>query len=58
MRAFLWTMLILAALTSLAKATWLARGEFPKRTAATEVINLIGDMVLLGWCAYFLLTGD
>ncbi len=54
MTAFLWTVLILLALESLGKALWIAKGDFPRRTAGATVADLILGVLLACWAAYLL----
>lgn len=57
MKAFLLTFLVLAALSVIGRAIWLARGEFPRRTPRETAMDLIFDVAMICW-AVFLLASE
>lgn len=57
MKAFLWVILVLFALTAVGKALWLASGVYPSRTAGETVFDLVLGVVIAMW-ALALLWGE
>ena len=56
MRTYLWTMLVIFALSVLSRALHVSRDTFPPRSRGTMVFDLIAEMLLAGWAAYLLLA--
>lgn len=57
MRAFLWTMLVFQVLTVIGCLNWLAKGEFPQRTAAGVASDVFFNAALSAWVIYLLAGG-
>ena len=54
MTAFLWTMIVMLALTCAGKLTMLASGTMKPRTPAGEAIDVFVDFVVIAWAASLL----
>lgn len=56
MHSYLWFSLVIFILSAFSLAMGLTRGEFPRRTPGTAVVDLIFSLVMVIW-ALFLLLG-
>ncbi|MDR3004072.1 MAG: hypothetical protein LBV14_07535 [Acidovorax sp.] len=55
MQAFLWTFLILEALSVAGRLMWLAKGHFPERTPAQAAVDSVAGVFFCAWAACLLM---
>lgn len=58
MRTYLWTMLVIFALSVVGRAIYVANDTFPPRSRGTMVFDLIAEMLFAGWAAYLLFAQE
>lgn len=54
MTIFLWTMLVLIALSVIGNLSWLVSREFPLRTAQKAAIDVAVNVCILAWIVVLL----
>ena len=55
MKSYLWTILVLEALSVIGRLTWIARGRMPERTVGMTAIDAVVGTLFCAWTAYLLL---
>ena len=54
MTAFLWVMVVLLALDSLGKISWLSKGVLPAREPFEILCDVVLNFALVGWALWLL----